>query len=358
MSIRSPIVSIIILADNESQYLLKTINSVQQQTFGNFEILVCYSGKSPNLVRWFELQKDRRLKLSIEENLDAIQILNLGIEEARGEYIAFFKADDLWHPNKLQKQVFLLEHYPTVGLIHSWLSMIDERAKPTGKTIKNQIYGWVESDILKRNQVCFSSAVVRRHCFYMVGLFNPSLKTSFDWDMWIRLSRCYQFMEIAEPLVHQRQLKDKIDDSWLNTEKDFQTTIEKAYQNLPDKLLPLKAQSYSYASLALAWQVLKNHNPDRAIAYHYYRQALEHYPRISFSREFLQLSIAIATMHWLKSDCLASRRHRYRVMMSSVQTFGNRLHIAFDKFKLSAHLLLNRMLKEKTRVKRSIRHKG
>lgn len=353
MSIKSPTVSTIVLASSKNQYLLETIDSVRQQSFANFEIIICHSGKSPELEQWFESQADRRLKLLVEEDLDLVRALNLGIEEAKGEYIAFVKADDLWHPNKLQKQIFLLENYPNIGLIHSWLSVVDERSKPKGKTIKNQIYGWVESDILKRNRVGFSSVVVRRHCPYMVGVFDPSLKTSFDWDMWIRLSRYYQFMAIAEPLVYQRQAEDKVKDSWLNAEKDLQAAIEQAYQNVSERLLPFKAQSYGYASLDLAWQVLRNQNPDPEIAYHYCRQALEHFPSISFSREFLQISIAIATMSWLKSD-------RYQAVASSIDAICGFLRMANDKFKLSAHLLLNWMLQEEetTPKKRRIRDEG
>lgn len=352
MSIKSPTVSVIISASNKNQHLLKTIASVQKQTFADFEVLVCHSGCSSHLLEWFESQKDCRLRLLLEENLDVIETLNLGIQEAKGEYIAFLKGDDLWHPNKLQKQVFHLEHCLAVSLIHSWLTIIDKNNKPLGKIIKYQLHGRVEPEILERNQIGFSSVIVRRHCLYMVGLFNPSLKTNSDWDMWIRFSRCYQFMAIAEPLVYQRQLERQIKDSWLNTEKDFQATIEKAYQDVPDRLLPLKSRSYGYASLSLAWQVLQSKSPDKAISYHYCRQALEHFPRISFSQEFFQLSVAIATLHYLKSD-------RYLHLLSSIQIIRHGLQIAIEKFKVSAHFVLNWMLEERgSNKKQRTRNEG
>ena len=352
MSIESPTVSVIILATNENKYLLETINSVQQQTFADFEILICHSGSSLYLAKWFSNQKDRRLRLLLKKDLDIIEVLNLGIQEVKGEYIAFLKADDLWHPNKLKKQVFYLEHYSAIGLVHSWLTVVDRETKPVGKIFKNELYGWVESEIVERNQIGFSSVIVRQHCLYMVGLFNPHLKTSSDWDMWIRLSRCYQFMAIAEPLVYYRQVQHKTRDSWLDAEKDFQAIIEKAYQDIPNKLLPLKARSYSYASLSLAWQVLHNQNSDPAIAYHYCRQALEHYPPISFSLEFLELSVAVATLHWLKSD-------RYLLLLSLIKIIRSWLQIALRKFQLSSYSLLNWMLQENIgRKERRAKSKG
>ena len=349
---KSSTVSVINLASSKNQYLLETIASVQQQTFADFEVLVCHSGCSSYLPEWFENQKDRRLRLLLEEHLDLIQTLNLGIQEVKGEYVAFLKGDDLWHPDKLQKQVFHLEYRSAASLVHSWLTVIDENNKPLGKILKYQLHGRVESEILERNQIGFSSAIVRRYCLHTVGLFNPSLKTNFDWDMWIRLSRCYQFMTIAEPLVYQRQLESGVKDNWLNTEKDFQATIEKAYQDVPDRLLPLKSRSYGYASLSLAWQVLQNKSPDTAIAYHYSRQALEHFPRISFSPEFVRLIVATATLHYLKSD-------RYLYLLSSIQMVRNWLQIAIDKFKMSAHFILNWMLEEKVRnEKQETRNEG
>ncbi len=352
MSIKSPTVSVIILADNKNKKLFETISSVQQQTFADFEILVCHSGHSLYLVEWFKRQKDRRLRLLLEEDLDSVQILNLGIQEVKGQYIAFLKGDDLWHPNKLQKQVFHLERYPAIGLIHSWLMVVDQKTKPVGKIFKNQLFGRVESQILERNQIGFSSVIVRQHCLYMVGLFNPNLKTSSNWDMWIRLSRCYQFMAIAEPLVYYRQIENRNKDSWPDREKDFQATIEKAYRDAPNRLLSLKDRSYGYASLSLAWQVLHDKNSNPAIAYHYCRQAIEHYPRIGFSSEFIELSVAVATFYWLKSD-------RYLSLLSSIKVVRGWLRLLIHKFRLCAYYVVNWMLEEeKRRNKEGIRDEG
>ncbi len=192
--------------------------------------------------------------------------------------------------------------------------------------------------MLERNQIDFSSVMVRRQCLNMVGLFDPSLKTAFDWDMWIRLSRCYQFMTIAESLVYHRQLPGKTEDDWLEREKDLQTAIEKAYQNASDKLV-LKERSYAYASLSLAGQVMGNQTPDPIIAANYCRQALEHYPRIGFTRDFLQLSLAIVALDYIKSD-------RYLNLLSRLQTLRTSCKSFIGKFNMSINFFLNWLLQE------------
>jgi glycosyltransferase involved in cell wall biosynthesis len=340
MFIESPTVSVIISANNDCKHLLETIISVRQQTFTDFEVLICYGGDSPGLVGWFKNQLDPRLKLFLEADLDLVQMLNLAIKGARGKYIAFVKADDLWHPHKLQKQVFCLDRYPAIGLVHSWLMEIDEQSKPTGKILKHQLSRWVKRKIVQRNQVGYSSAMIRRDCFERIGLFDPILQTSFDWDLWIRLSRSYQFIAIAKSLVYYRQFQDQVNENWLTREKDLQGIIDKAYRNAPPALLAFKHRSYGYASLNLAKRVLHAPDCDLAIVNHYCRQALEHFPRISFSWEFMQIRLAVFSLYCLKSDRFAiATPNRILTLLSSIYAIGSGIQAIFHKFKASIHLL-------------------
>lgn len=341
MSIKSPKVSAIIVAERESPYLLGTINSVRQQSFADQEILILCSDKSSKLVQWFERQEDPRLRLICSQDLNLAQMSNLGIKQARGKYLAFLRGEDLWHRQKLQKQVFLFDCYPEIGLIHSWLTPIDRHRKTFGKKCQNQLSGWVEPIILERNRIGYSSVIVNRTVFNTVGLFDPELSSVIDWDMWIRLSRHYQFLTVPESLVYYRQPEAQIPEIWRSLETDLQTTIEKAYGEAPSELLLAKKnRSYAYASLNLAQKVLHHQYPDPAIAENYCRQALEHSPGISFSREFLQVSCGVMILRWFKSD-------RYRYFWGISQRLRTWLLITWQKFKQLAHLVLNWMLEEK-----------
>ena len=321
MFIESPKVSIIIQVGSEIKYFSETIDSILSQTFADFEILVFHHRQSQNLIECYHRWSDSRLRLFFQDNLDSAQIFNLGIDKAKGEYLAFLQADDLWHPRKLQKQVFCLDCYPDVGLVHSWLMLLEAKGT-ANKVFKYQLNGWVEAEILERNQIDCSSVMIRRSCLDKVGLFDPKLQTAFDWDMWIRLSRYYRFMAIAKPLVYCRE-RQRIMDSWLSMETDFQATIEKAYKNAPRELLAIKERSYAFVSLSLAWQVLENQNPNPTIANNYCRQALEHSSSIGFSGEFLQVSLAVLTLQCLKSD-------GYKRLVSLIRAIASRLQIIFN----------------------------
>ncbi|MDJ0590700.1 MAG: glycosyltransferase [Pleurocapsa sp. MO_226.B13] len=339
MSIKPPVVSIIVLVGNKNKYFSETINSILQQTFSDFEVLIFNCGNSQNLVKWFNRQSDPRLKLFLPTNLAPATVFNLGIKMSKGDYLTFLEVDNIWHPQKLEKQVFCFNCYPAVGLVHSWLMQIDNRSQSFGKVIKQHLSGWVESEILKRNQIDSETVMIRRCCFDKVGLFDPKLPTTLDWDMWIRLSRYYQFMTIAEPLVYYRQHQDRVRESWLAMEPDLQATIEKAYQNVPTKLLTLKDRSYAYASLGLAWQVLQNQNPDPSIADNYCRQALEHFPGIGFSQEFFLASLAVLARYFYQN-----LRHNHWLLV--IENSGTWLTIIFHKFKISAVAFWIWMLEE------------
>jgi len=354
MSFSLSMVSVIIIADHAYKYLPGTINSVRQQIFSNFEILIFDHGKSRHLQQWIDRQSDDRLRLFSQEDLSMPQMFNWGIRETKGQYIAFLKGGDMWHPHKLHKQVFYLNRDPDIGLVHTWLMSVDNCRSLKGKIRQHQLAGWVKPEILQRNQIDYQSVIVRRSCFDKVGLFDPLLKTNADWDMWIRLSSHYQFMTIAEPLVYYRQDRDPIPESWLISETDLQAVIEKAYQDVPKELKVLKNHSYAYSSLSLAQQVLQDQQPDYSVAHNYCRQALEQSLKVGLSPEFVRVALRVVVLEWVNSG----DRHSY--LLTWLQTSQTWLQNLFQKSKSFTQLLSNWMLeeeglanKEKSRILRN-----
>ena len=295
MSLKLPTVSIVISAYHNISYLTATIESILQQTYDNFEILV-FINDYHQIYPWFKRQPDSRLRFILQSDLGLATTFNQGILEARGKYISLIEPGDLWHPSKLQKQVFCLDHYSQVDLVHSSSISIarqsqrsfnhfaiepdlgiglhtfktmqqpiaDRTATVVGKhsSVSNYEAG---SEILAQNQLVSSSVMLRRRCFERVGLLDPELQIAPDWEMWIRLSHHYQFMAIAEPLVYCRQLQQTESENWLKLETDLQIIIEKTYALLSPEARRKKQRSYSYASLFLTEYVLRS-KIDPAIA--------------------------------------------------------------------------------------------
>jgi glycosyltransferase involved in cell wall biosynthesis len=357
MSLALPKVSIIVWGYQRIRHLPATLNSILQQTNDDFEILV-FSDHLRQIPAWFKRQPDPRLRFILQNNLGLATTLNQGIFEARGEYISFINAGDLWHPHKLQQQIFCLERHPEIGLIHSGSALLDYQGHDLGKVvnfpsqhqslfqtaiarpIKNLLQ---PSEILAQNQIHRSSVMLRRSCFEVVGLFNPQLQVIPDWEMWIRLSNHNQFMAIAKPLVYRRQFPECSPEHWLALETDLQQTIETVYAELPPELERHKHCSYSYASLFLAQNILQHQNPDPAVAHNYLYQALEHHPLIFFSLEFGQLRWAIFRLLFLQ-HCQQS--DRYRHLLRFIQHGSSRSKVILLKTREFSQNILNWMLEE------------
>ena len=301
MSLKLPTVSIIVFAYEQIGYLPATLNSILQQTYLNYEALI-FSDNRDWLAEYFGHNPDSRLQPIFQKNSGISQTFNQGIVTAKGEYISLLLAGDLWHPNKLQKQVSHLDYYQNVGLIHSWLLFIDHQDQSINKTINHRCLGLINREILIYDNINLSSVMIRRSCFDVVGLFDPKLQIVPDWDLWLRLSDYYQFMMIAESLVYCRKYQRRIAENFLVAETDLQITIEKAYIRPTAALLGSKNLSYSRASLFLAAKVLEAKESDPAIASNYCYQALQHYPLISFNPEFFQLRLAIIALYCRQSD--------------------------------------------------------
>lgn len=303
-AIAVPKVSIVIPAYNAMTYLPDTVASVFEQTFRDFEVLLVDDGSTDSIQIWVaQTVYDRRFKLIAQPNQGLSAARNTGITHSQSEYIAFLDADDLWHPTKLAQQVQWLDAHPAIGLIYTLTALLDSVGNPTGRVLGTEIAGDVLSEMLQRNIIdCPSSVLVRRQCFDRVGLFDRTLRSVEDWEMWIRIAAVYPLAVIGTPLVYYRQHPSNMSKNWRVMEQAFQQVIAKAFASVPPKLQALKPKSQGSAYLVLAWKALQSQDRDCQLASQFQKQAIVHNPKLRTSRENLRLTIAILTLKWLGAD--------------------------------------------------------
>jgi Glycosyl transferase family 2 len=303
-AIATPKVSIVIPAYNAMTYLPDTLASVFQQTFSDFEVLLVDDGSTDSIRTWVrQTVADRRVKLLSQSNQGLSAARNTGITYSQSEYIAFLDADDLWHPTKLAEQVQWLDAHPTIGLSYTLTASIDSVGNPTGRVLGSAIAGNVLPQMLQRNIIdCPSSVLVRRQCFDRVGLFDRTLRSVEDWDMWIRIAAVYPFAVICKPLVYYRQHPHNMSKNWRVMEQSFDRVITKAFAVAPPHLQALKPQSLGSAALVLAWKALQSQDRDCQLAQKFQQQAIDRNPKLRTSTENLRLTIAIESLKWLGTN--------------------------------------------------------
>jgi glycosyltransferase involved in cell wall biosynthesis len=197
-----PKVSVIIPTYNAEKYISETINSVLTQTFQDFEILVVDDGSPDQSVEICRQFTDPRIKIIRQANRGLPGARNTGIRQAQAEYIAFLDADDIWHPEKLEKHVEHLDGKPDVGISFSYSAFINEFGDLTGLYQKpKKLKGITPGYVLCRNPVGNgSAAMIRRAVFEEIKYpddlhgtvedqyFDESFRRAEDVDFWMRIS--------------------------------------------------------------------------------------------------------------------------------------------------------------------------
>jgi glycosyltransferase involved in cell wall biosynthesis len=200
------LVSVVIPTYNYGQFVGEAIESVLSQTYRPLELIVVDDGSTDDTQEVLARFEGRIHSLS-QENQGLSAARNAGIRLAKGEYLAFLDADDYWMPDKLARQVPVLECSPDVGVIYCGMQMLWTE---TGATrVQGCLPRWqgdIRRLLLEDNRVTGgpSAVLVRRECFDRVGLFDESIRSIQDRDMWIRISRHYHFAYVDEPLILYR----------------------------------------------------------------------------------------------------------------------------------------------------------
>lgn len=256
-----PLVSVIIPAYNAEQFIAHTLDSVLAQTYRNLEVLVVDDGSEDRTAQIVKLYmgKNSRIRLFQQQNLGVAAARNLGIWEAKGEFIAPLDADDIWYERNIEQQVnCILSANKNVGLVYSWSIDIDESGQPTGCVRASRITGRVYTTLLLHDFIAnASSTLIRKACFEQVGGYDPALKQQLgqggeDWDMYLRIAECYDFEVVPEFLVGYRQLPDSMStdsDQMARSRHLIWRKVRQKYPHMPDSIEKLSNSSF-YSHLA------------------------------------------------------------------------------------------------------------
>jgi len=198
------LVSVILPTYNRAHLLRRSIQSILDQTYQEFEIIVvddCSSDSTEEVVKSFHDERIRYIRN--EKHMGAPFSRNVGIRVARGEYIAFQDSDDIWLPRKLAKQINAFKNGPKeLGVVYTSFWRIEGNK---GICIPQPNFKRSEGDVheilLETNFIGTPTAIVKKECFEKVGMFDEKLLRLQDWDLWIRISKYYHFKHINEPLA-------------------------------------------------------------------------------------------------------------------------------------------------------------
>jgi glycosyltransferase involved in cell wall biosynthesis len=260
----NPKVSVIIPNYNYEKFIAATIESVLSQTYENIEIIVVDDGSKDNSLKVLE-RFGEKLRVIQQKNAGVSAARNNGVQNSTGEFIAFLDADDIWLPEKLQRQIERFNADSEVGLVHCSMTLIDPQDQPIDEN-RNGQEGWVSTEFLRfeRGVVvgASSTALVKRSIFDEIGGFDVCLSTAADWDFCYQVSRKYKFGFVTEPLVLYRMHGTNMHGNIKAMEHDMLLGFEKAFAENSEDLQKIRKECYGnlYMTLAGSYYQTKNYS--------------------------------------------------------------------------------------------------
>ncbi|AGY56721.1 glycosyltransferase family 2 protein [Gloeobacter kilaueensis] len=243
------LVSAILPAYNAEAFIARTLDSVLGQTHRELEVIVVDDGsrdRTPAIVEAY-CRRDARVVLLQQKNAGVSAARNLAIAHAQGAFIAPIDADDLWYPQKIEKQLRRFgEANKAVGLVYTWTAMIDETDALTGRWSACPLEGNVWLPLVYHNFIGNASVpLIRRECLEAVGPYNLKLKIdntqgAEDWDLYLRIAERYPFALVPEFLTGYRQLRGSMSRNYRAMETFVRLVLEGVRERqpgVPERLL-------------------------------------------------------------------------------------------------------------------------
>ena len=229
----TPKVSVIIPNYNYGRYLRKTIDSVLAQSYPNVEVVVVDDGSKDNSLEILREYEGKVLTIE-QRNGGVSSARNSGVKNSDGEFVAFLDADDLWLPEKLEKQIAKFQANPEIGMVHCAMTYIDAEDRVKNE-IETGLDGWISEEFLRFERSCVvgagSTALVPRAVFDEVGGFDSRQTTAADWDFSYRIASKYEIGYVRESLVLYRLHGTNMHGNIAAMEHDMLLGYEKAFAN-------------------------------------------------------------------------------------------------------------------------------
>ena len=314
-----PLVSVIIPAFDAAAYIHRTLDSVISQTYETIEVIVVDDGSSDatsSIIEEF-VNRDARFQLIRQRNAGVGAARNTAIRKARGKYIAPLDADDLWVPEKLEKQVACMEQRGNeAGLVYCWSRLIDKQ----GNFLRNQhpqiAEGRLRQTLVSGNIVgnasvpLFRATALEKVGLYLTRADQGGAQGCEDWDLSIRIAEAFSVYVVPEFLVGYRQTNSSMSAQAEGMAASFTVVLRRSRQRNGDLSSAIFRRSAENFHLYLA-------------------QACYHWGHYEWCRRYLKEAIRA-------NPVLLRKKGTYRVLFKSLLKAAMQVQPSLEKMAIAA----------------------
>ncbi len=201
---RLPLVTVLMPVYNGEKYLKMAIDSILNQTYKNFELLIINDGSTDKSESIISKYSDERIfYVKNEKNLGLVTTLNKGLALAKGDYIARMDCDDISMPMRFEKQVRFMDENDEVGVCGTWIKFFGEGP---GIVVKNPVsHREIECKLLFSNPMAHPTVMLRKSFFDRFNLtYSSNYQLAEDFELWHRCVKLFKFHNIPEVLLRYR----------------------------------------------------------------------------------------------------------------------------------------------------------
>lgn len=221
----NPFISVIIPTYNRVELLRETVQSVRNQTFRNFEVIVVNDGSSDGTAQWLDAQED--IRHVDQENSGIAASRNNGAAMATGQWLAFLDHDDIWARDKLEIQAEFVEKNPDVGLVAARHVRLGRRHS-TGRHRR-----WIKGDLFVKayseSFIHTSSVMIRRDVFHEIGGFPTHYRFADEFDVWLKIAAAHPIAYVDDTLVFIRFYESNTSHNRIGVRTDTYDILMKNY---------------------------------------------------------------------------------------------------------------------------------
>ena len=254
--------SIILPVYNAEAFLAEAIESILNQSFKDFELIILNDGStdaSKDIILSFD---DARIKyIENETNLGLIKTPNKGIGLCNGKYIIRMDADDICEPQRIEKQILFMEKHPDIGVCGTWAKVINKKGEITGKIVNqtNPLFVSISllfSAPLVQPATCFKASILKKHLYHDVTIAE-------DYDLWTRLDKETKMANIPEYLFRYRWHDTNISKTKQELQEQIKETLirrvlSELSLNPNDEMMQIHRLSFSLYTLGKGTQTKVN----------------------------------------------------------------------------------------------------
>ena len=227
-----PTVNVIIHTYNNERFIAETVESVLNQTYKEYEIVVVDDG-SVDGTRDALIPYMQKIRYHYKENGGIASAKNAGISLSETEFVAFLDHDDLWVPDKLQLQMEHFNENPQIGLVYAKYTSFRDGKELRTKPEKGYS-GWIFKELLSKSFIQTSTVVVKRECLDAVGPYDETFSLGDEYDMFLRISKKFQCGFIDKGLTRYRVHDTNASNNDFLFDNENLGVYKKIYNNFTD----------------------------------------------------------------------------------------------------------------------------